>query len=204
MRTTPGIAAATRVSIETMRACACGERSTNAWHCQGRVKSSRYLPRPVRRRGSSGRGTAWPSANCPMGHAVMRLGALSLGIEERLLHHARAGALASVLDRDLHLERRPGRRPARLQMRERDVLLEERRPAPAGRVAGLLLGGIDRHAHAPGGAGKARREAELRIQLLHRVPVDLDAHELPLRPAAGFLRERLAADEALLLEVYRP
>ena len=37
---TPGIARAAEVSIDTMRAWACGERTTQAWAWPGKVKSS--------------------------------------------------------------------------------------------------------------------------------------------------------------------
>src|SRR5437763_16794576 len=89
-------------------------------------------------------------------------------------------------------------------MRERDVLLEKRRPAAARGVAHLLAAGIDRHAHAPRRARQPRREADLGIQPLERVPFELDTDELPLRSARLLCSKRLAADEALLGEIHRP
>ena len=65
-------------------------------------------------------------------------------VEERL-NDARPGALAAMFDRDLDLE--PGTRcgPFRLQVRERDVLLQERRPAAARRAPPVRPG---RSAHS--------------------------------------------------------
>src|SRR3954467_10284934 len=109
-----------------------------------------------------------------------------------------------MLDGDLHLERRALTEPRRAQMGERDVLLEQWRPAAARGVADLLAGGIERHAHAPGGARHARSEPHLGVEPFERIPVEFDADELPLRAAGLFLGERRAADEALLGEVHRP
>src|SRR5688572_17393234 len=108
-----------------------------------------------------------------------KLATLALRVEEWLLHHARRGPFAPVLDRDLDLE--PGLRSEmrRAQMRERDVLFQQRRPAAARRIAGLLGAGVDRHAHAPGGRRQPRRKADLRIEALERVPLDLDSGEAP-------------------------
>jgi hypothetical protein len=44
---TPGNASASDVSIETMRACACGLRSTAPWSMPGSEKSAPKLARPV-------------------------------------------------------------------------------------------------------------------------------------------------------------
>src|SRR5215210_4919849 len=116
-------------------------------------------------------------------------------IEERFLHYPRQRALAPVLDGDLHLELGAGREIGRAQMRERDVFLEQRRPAAARRVAGLVRAGVDRHAHAPGLRRQARRQPDLGVETLERVPVDLDADEAPLWLARRFRSERIASDK---------
>src|SRR5687767_7133668 len=72
-----------------------------------------------------------------------RLATLALRVEERLLHHARRGALAPVLDGNLHFERGPRRDPRPAQVRKRDVLLQQRRPAATGGVTRLLVSGVD-------------------------------------------------------------
>src|SRR5918996_418422 len=95
--------------------------------------------------------------------ATSYLGTLALGVEKGFLHHARGGALAAVLDRDLDLELRTRRRPARAQVGEDDVLLEQRRPAAARGVAGLLAARVERHAGAPRRGRKPRGEADFRV-----------------------------------------
>src|SRR5688572_974858 len=132
------------------------------------------------------------------------LGTLALRVEEWLLHHAGIRTLALVLDGDLDLELRARRRMRGAQVGERDVFLQERRPAAAARIAGLLGAGVDRHASTPRRARYARGKADLGVQALERLPLDLDADEAPLRCARGFRRERLAADEALFLQIHRP
>src|SRR5262245_10632009 len=112
--------------------------------------------------------------------------ALALGIEEGLLHHARRGALAAVLDGDFHLQRRARHGPAGLEMREGDVLLEDRRPAAARGVARLLAPGVERDARAPRLARQSRGEPDLGVETLQGIPVHLDADELPLRAALLF------------------
>src|SRR3954470_18920688 len=89
-------------------------------------------------------------------------------------------------------------------MGERDVLLQQRRPAAARRIADLLAAGIERYAHPPGGARQPRREADVRVEALQRVPLELDADELPLRTARLFFCERVPADKALLAKIHRP
>src|SRR5687767_3127654 len=103
-----------------------------------------------------------------------------------------------MLDGDLHVQLGPGLGPARAQMRECDVLLEERRPAAARRVARLLGAGVDRNARAPGGLRQPGGEPDLGVEALESFPADLDADELPLRPARLLGGKGLFADELLL------
>ena len=89
-------------------------------------------------------------------------------------------------------------------MGERDVLLQERRPAAAGGVAHLLAARIERHAHAPRRARQPRGESDVRVQALERVPFQLDADELPLRAACLLRREGLSPNEAVLGQIDGP
>ena len=57
---TPGAAAASLVSIEATRACACGERTIHACAWNARTMSSMNRPAPASRAGSSRRGTRAP------------------------------------------------------------------------------------------------------------------------------------------------
>src|SRR5207247_399434 len=59
-RVTPGMAAAARVRIATMRAWACGERTNAACSIPASLTSSTKRPSPRRNRGSSRRLTAAP------------------------------------------------------------------------------------------------------------------------------------------------
>jgi len=61
MRTTPGIAAAFFVSILTILACACGERTYATCTMRGSTMSSTYWPRPCVRRRAFGRVTERPT-----------------------------------------------------------------------------------------------------------------------------------------------
>ncbi len=58
---TPGRASASDASIETIFACASGERTTAMYSIPCRTKSSTYVARPVMRRGSSLRRIDWPT-----------------------------------------------------------------------------------------------------------------------------------------------
>src|SRR5687768_13124057 len=100
-----------------------------------------------------------------------------------------------MLDRHLDLELPADFGVLGLDVRERDVFLEKRRPAPARRIARLLVVVIDRHARAPRRRWKLRRETDVEIQGFERIPVDFDADEAPLRSFAAFVRQRFAADE---------
>src|SRR5687767_15893425 len=77
---------------------------------------------------------------------------LARRIEERQLAHARGGSLALVLDRHFHFHFGVRREVRRAQVSEREIFLEQRRPAPARRVTDLLTAAVDRCARAPGHA----------------------------------------------------
>src|SRR5690606_16761222 len=63
---TPGMAAATALSIDRMRAWAWGERSSTAWAWPGKATSWMKLPWPWTSFGSSNRETAWPMPKSPI------------------------------------------------------------------------------------------------------------------------------------------
>src|SRR5437762_7873319 len=89
-----------------------------------------------------------------------------LRIEERQLPHNRVSAFAPVLHRDLELDRHAGRVVRRRQMREREILLEQRRPATARRVADLLSTRMDRRARAPRDGRQLRWKPALGVDRL--------------------------------------
>src|SRR5262245_23063105 len=143
-------------------------------------------------------------AAAPVADALIALCALALGIEERLLRDPRGGALPAVLHGDFHLQGSAGRGAARLEVGQGDVLLEQRRPTAARRVADLIAADVERRARAPGRGWQARGEADLRIEAFERIPLHLDADELPERSAALLLGERALPDELLLVEIHGP
>src|ERR1700757_3687014 len=106
-------------------------------------------------------------------------GLLALRVEERELAHSGVGALALVLDGDLDLDRGILGEVRCAQVREREVFLEQRRPAAARGVTHLLTPPIDRNAAAPGDARERRREVHRPEERFEGIPVDLDAHEAP-------------------------
>ena len=70
---TPGSASAARLSIDLMRACACGLRSTAACAMFGSAMSSMKRPRPARKRGSSLRSMRVPmTLSCWSGRSFWR------------------------------------------------------------------------------------------------------------------------------------
>src|SRR5256886_15570078 len=80
------------------------------------------------------------------------------------------------------------------------------RPATARCVADLLVSArvVDRYAHPPGLRRKTRRQANVGVQLLERVPIDCQAGELPRWPALALGSEHRPAAVALLVRGDRP
>ena len=110
-----------------------------------------------------------------------------------------------VLDRDLDLTPRAGLVVRPLQVRERDVLLQHRRPRARRGVADLLAVVQHRQAAAHGHRRDLRRQADRGVEALESLPVDLEADDLPGRSLARLALERAAADEvARLVERDRP
>src|SRR4051812_22949459 len=165
---TPGAAFASVMSIETMRACGCGERTTLAKSIPGRLMSKLYLARPVTLSGPSRRLTRVLSTAGFAGHAyffALAVGPVGAGggagfcalatghpprcgraacRRERRLHDAdeRAAAADVAVERALHLV---GRRLRRL-LDERDGRHHEARRAEAAHqrvaIAERLLHGV--------------------------------------------------------------
>src|SRR5439155_21481237 len=86
------------------------------------------------------------------------------------------------------------------------VALEQGRPATARCVADLLVPArvVDRYAHPPGLRRKPRRQANVGVQLLERVPIDGQAGELPRWPALALGSERRPAVVTALVRGDRP
>src|SRR5688572_12655041 len=104
---TPGRAAAADVSIEMIRAAACGLRRNAASYTPGRSMSSRYVAVPVTSRRSSRRSTGAPIIGVRTGSAsavavpravrlLLAIGVVLPHLEQRLHHAGVAGAAADV------------------------------------------------------------------------------------------------------------
>src|SRR5947207_3364467 len=130
-------------------------------------------------------------------------GPLPLGVEERELAHPGVGALASVLDGHLDLNRRIRREVRSLEVREREILLEQRRPASARGVAHLLAAAIDRDAAAPGDGRERGCQAHRPEERLEGIPVDFDPYEAP-RGSARLLGPPATMDPVIRARPRRP
>src|SRR6185295_15108652 len=148
---TPGSASAFQVSIETMRACGCGLRSTRPMSWPGRLKSAPKRARPVTLSTPSGR--IWrvptkPPFVCPLVCPFVSAMSLALSHSRGCVHH-RA--------HDLVIARAPaqvaGQPVAHLGLR---------------RVGRLLEQGLAGHQHARG-ADAALERGALQELLLQRV-----------------------------------
>ena len=110
-----------------------------------------------------------------------------------------------VLHGDFDLDLRARLEVRALQVHERDVLLQHRRPRAGRGVAHLPRARVNRDAAAHGRGGNLRRHADRGVLALEPLPVDLEADHLPARPFAVFAFERAAADEvARLVEAHGP
>ena len=128
---------------------------------------------------------------------ALELGALVFlaRIEERRLHDGGGGAVTNRFHRHFHFDARADRVVRRVDGRERDQLLQRRRPRRRRGAADLAAALVDRHGDARGRGRRGRRQADGFVQLLHFGPVDFEADDLPRDAALHFLGERGAADE---------
>src|SRR5207249_4655550 len=106
---------------------------------------------------------------------------LPIRIEERSLYDGRGDPVTFPLDREVDIDARPRPGIRRCDRHDCNVLLEERRPAPARRPANLAVSRIQRDLRAPRSRRRLRRQSHVQIELLNRPPID---HESD-RPAGG-------------------
>ena len=107
------------------------------------------------------------------------LPALTLLFVATVIAAGGAGALNHVLDRDLDLHPGAGGEVRLFEVRQRQGLLEERRPAAGGRVADLRSLAVDRDARPPGDVADLRRQVVGGEEPLEGGPLDLEPHESP-------------------------
>src|SRR5437016_5824290 len=102
-------------------------------------------------------------------------------------------------DRDLDSDARAGFRVRRCDGRDRDVFLQERRPATARGPADLAITRKEGDLLTPRRGRRMRKEAHVPIEYLQRAPVDHEAHRPADRTAALLLKVSLASDVRALL-----
>src|SRR2546426_12004621 len=84
---TPGSASALEMSIDTMRACGCGLRSTRPMSWPGRLKSAPKRVRPVTLSAPSGRMVRVPTYVCEFPLVIVSAMGLSLSHRRGGVHH---------------------------------------------------------------------------------------------------------------------
>src|SRR5438094_1903303 len=99
------------------------------------------------------------------------------------------------LDGHFDLDARAGPRIRRGDGGNRDVPLQERRPATARGPTDLAVARVQWHLLAPRLGGRLGGKPHVPVETLHRLPVNFQADRPPRRTASLFLEERLPPDE---------
>src|SRR5437867_197298 len=131
-------------------------------------------------------------------------GLLSLRFEERSLHDRRGRPMPFPLDRHLDLDARAGPGVRRGDGGDRDVPLQQRRPATARGPADLTVARVQRNLLPPRFGRRLRRQPHVPIETLHRLPVDLETDGAARGTAPQLLEQRLLPDEGTLVRRQGP
>src|SRR5207253_11451192 len=118
---------------------------------------------------------------------------LAVRLEERALHDGRRDPMPFPFDRDLDSDTRAGFRVRRCDGRDRDVFLQERRPATARGPADLAITRKEGDLLPPRRGRRVRREANVPLEFIHSDPVDDEAHRAAYEPAAILIAQSLAS-----------
>src|SRR5256712_4046096 len=118
-------------------------------------------------------------------------GLLSLRFEERSFHDRRGRPMPFPLDRHFDLDPRPGSRIRRGDGGDRDVPLQQRRPATARGPPDLAIDRVQRHLLPPRFGRRLRRQPHVPVETFHRLPVDFEADRPPCRTPSPLPRQRL-------------
>src|SRR5256712_11676913 len=108
-------------------------------------------------------------------------GLLSLRFEERSLDNRCGRSMPFPLDRHFNLDPRPGSRIRRGDGGDRDVPLQQRRPATARGPPDLTIARVHRHLPPPRFGRRFRRDTPIPRETLHRLP----GHFLAEPPPCG-------------------
>src|SRR2546426_7347045 len=125
-------------------------------------------------------------------------GLLSLRFEERALHDRCGRPMPFPLDRHLDLDARAGPGVRRGDGGNRDVPLQQGRPATARGPADLTIARIQGYLLPPRLGRRLWRQPHVPIETFHRLPIDLETDRPPRGTASPFLEERLPPDERTL------
>src|SRR3989449_4836079 len=125
-------------------------------------------------------------------------GFLSLRFEERSLDNGCGRSMPFPLDRHFNLDPRLGSRIRRGDGGDRDVPLQQRRPATARGPPDLTIARVQRHLLPPRFGRRLRRQTHVPVETVSPLPVDFEADRPPVGAAAPFLREPLPPDERTL------
>src|SRR3989475_7756150 len=117
-------------------------------------------------------------------------GLLSLRFEERSLDNRCGRPMPFPLDRHFNLDPRPGSRIRRGDGGDRDVPLQQRRPATARGPPDLTIARVQRHLLPPRFGRRLRRQPPVPVETFHRLPVDFEAHRPPCGAASPLLEGR--------------
>src|SRR5207244_11271493 len=131
-------------------------------------------------------------------------GLLSLRFEERSLDNGCGRSMPFPLDRHFNLDPRLGSRIRRGDGGDRDVPLQQRRPATARGPADLTVARVQRNLLPPRFGRRLRRQPHVPIETLHRLPVDLETDLPPRGTASLLLEERLPPNEGTLVRRQGP
>src|SRR6266487_4790335 len=129
---------------------------------------------------------------------------LPLRFEERPLDDRGRHPMALPLDRHLDLDLRPEVRVRRRDRGDRDVFLQDWRPAAARGPADLTIPRVEWYLVSPRLRWRLRREPHLPIVPLDRSPIDVKPDRAPGRSASVLLEERLPPDERPFVERHSP
>ena len=129
---------------------------------------------------------------------------LPVGVEERGPRHRGPRSASLVLDRHLDLKLGSDVGEVRAQVREPQIGLEGRRPAPARGVPDLAPAGVERNAVPERHPRQLGRQAHLRVRVLERLPVERDPAEAPCGGVGPFGAEGRPAHEVRRLQRHGP
>src|SRR5579859_7672220 len=125
-------------------------------------------------------------------------------IEKRKRYDFCGYCMSHGFDRHLHLQGRADRRLVAIHARQRDHLLQCRRPRSRRRLPHVFSVVVDGHRHTRRDARHLRRHPDFVVQGFHFVPVDFQSNQRALRSAVFlFPQQCVTPDEIFFFQVYK-